>query len=455
MTPRQFEITCFQFAKLLEDVERIRSGAVVAPPLNNVVLEEVEGALGWVRVSKDKNNNNGNVGITTSPTGDPYFWHPATGQLSWIPPQGQDALKSLDMTRLIVTDAVERLKKAAETQLPAVSPAALKAVQASTLASFLDSLAKEQQRAPLEHVGSHVSRVWCSVHACLAASVAELCAPGPPLQAQEPAPAAPAGNIPVQEPSKSDEDMDLEDDFMDYPGILPSAQAAHGGIDTAGFTAPAQQPRLKKRKPSGVRAGRSGNGAEEGDQQPLRKSKKAATGVVGGGKGPSMFNKWAAVRKEMLEDEEGMDNAPSDEDGEERAAWEERRRQREVEIWRAEQLRSGTAAANSNFAPVMGDWRDRLRLKQQQQQQDDGQAHDAQDAKLQIEEERIENPRAEEEPPTEQQDTAVLLTSASMPDLDALSAGLPEGWRAMWDVSSCGLYYGNLVTQATQWERPT
>lgn len=39
-----------------------------------------------------------------------------------------------------------------------------------------------------------------------------------------------------------------------------------------------------------------------------------------------------------------------------------------------------------------------------------------------------------------------MSTNNSMPDLDALSAGLPDGWRAMWDASSKGIYYGNLHT---------
>ncbi len=33
------------------------------------------------------------------------------------------------------------------------------------------------------------------------------------------------------------------------------------------------------------------------------------------------------------------------------------------------------------------------------------------------------------------------------PDLAALSKGLPEGWRAMWDAASGDVYFGNLGTK--------
>ncbi|GFR46642.1 hypothetical protein Agub_g8253, partial [Astrephomene gubernaculifera] len=40
-----------------------------------------------------------------------------------------------------------------------------------------------------------------------------------------------------------------------------------------------------------------------------------------------------------------------------------------------------------------------------------------------------------------------VLNSKTRPDLDALSAGLPAGWRAMWDKGSGDVYYGNLTTR--------
>lgn len=43
-------------------------------------------------------------------------------------------------------------------------------------------------------------------------------------------------------------------------------------------------------------------------------------------------------------------------------------------------------------------------------------------------------------------------SDAAMPDLDALSEGLPPGWRAMWDKTHRRVYFGNLDTQAS-WGR--
>ena len=36
---------------------------------------------------------------------------------------------------------------------------------------------------------------------------------------------------------------------------------------------------------------------------------------------------------------------------------------------------------------------------------------------------------------------------ASKPDLDALSGGLPPGWKALWDKQSGEVYYGNPTTK--------
>ncbi len=42
---------------------------------------------------------------------------------------------------------------------------------------------------------------------------------------------------------------------------------------------------------------------------------------------------------------------------------------------------------------------------------------------------------------------AAAVTYAEKPDLDALSAGLPPGWKALWDKASKELYYGNPSTK--------
>jgi hypothetical protein len=41
------------------------------------------------------------------------------------------------------------------------------------------------------------------------------------------------------------------------------------------------------------------------------------------------------------------------------------------------------------------------------------------------------------------------------PDLKEFSKDLPSGWQAYWDSESGEVYYGNLTTSETSWERPT
>lgn len=85
---------------------------------------------------------------------------------------------------------------------------------------------------------------------------------------------------------------------------------------------------------------------------------------------------------------------------------------------------------------MVGDWRERLKQgtpQQRRQAQGSGAPAEAADAR----------------------DAAPSASSApsgaghNVPDLDALSEGLPPGWRAMWDKTHKRLYYGNLATQAS------
>lgn len=39
------------------------------------------------------------------------------------------------------------------------------------------------------------------------------------------------------------------------------------------------------------------------------------------------------------------------------------------------------------------------------------------------------------------------LKFGSKPDLEALSVGLPPGWKALWDKKSGEIYYGNPSTK--------
>ncbi|KAJ8534408.1 hypothetical protein K7X08_016136 [Anisodus acutangulus] len=146
--------------------------------------------------------------------------------------------------------------------------------------------------------------------------------------------------------------------------------------------------------------------------------KKRTVGVVStlrsNKKVSSLVDKWKAAKEELhAEEEEERESAL------ERL---EKKRQREIEEWRAQQIASGEAKDNANFQPLGGDWRERVKRK------------------------RAENMREAEKQPSEENE---------QPDLDVVSSGLPSGWQAYWDDSSKQVYYGNAMTSETSWNRPT
>ncbi|XP_050237241.1 uncharacterized protein LOC126686965 [Mercurialis annua] len=132
----------------------------------------------------------------------------------------------------------------------------------------------------------------------------------------------------------------------------------------------------------------------------------------------SLVDKWKAAKEELNEnDEDEPENA-----------YEilERKRQREIEEWHAKQIASGEAQDNANFQPLGGDWRERVKRRRAQAAKKAAQAPP-------------EAPAAEKQ----------------KPKLAELSKGLPSGWQAYWDEASKQVYYGNLVTSKTTWDKPT
>ncbi|KAK4363928.1 hypothetical protein RND71_015286 [Anisodus tanguticus] len=127
----------------------------------------------------------------------------------------------------------------------------------------------------------------------------------------------------------------------------------------------------------------------------------------------SLVDKWKAAKEELHAEEEERESALEKL---------EKKRQREIEEWRAQQIASGEAKANANFQPLGGDWRERVKRK------------------------RAEKMKEAEKQPSEENE---------QPDLDVLSRGLPSGWQAYWDDSSKQVYYGNAATSETAWNRPT
>ncbi|GAV59648.1 WW domain-containing protein [Cephalotus follicularis] len=130
----------------------------------------------------------------------------------------------------------------------------------------------------------------------------------------------------------------------------------------------------------------------------------------------SLVDKWKAAKEELNEVEKE----------EPKTALEilEKKRQREIEEWKARQISSGEAKDNANFQPLGGDWRERVKRRRAQA-----------------------SSKAAEAP-------AEATTNGRQPDLAEFSRDLPFGWQVYWDDTSKQVYYGNTITSETTWSRP-
>ncbi|XP_038897770.1 uncharacterized protein LOC120085697 isoform X2 [Benincasa hispida] len=130
----------------------------------------------------------------------------------------------------------------------------------------------------------------------------------------------------------------------------------------------------------------------------------------------SLLDKWKAA-KEELEDEEEPENA-----------YEilERKREREIKEWHAQQIASGDAKENANFQPLGGDWRERVKRR-----------------------------RAQSSSEVAQSPAEASTDGNQQPDLAEISKDLPSGWQVYWDESSKQVYYGNVNTSETSWTKPS
>ncbi|XP_066375710.1 uncharacterized protein [Miscanthus floridulus] len=162
------------------------------------------------------------------------------------------------------------------------------------------------------------------------------------------------------------------------------------------------------------------------NQSKVIRSKKRAVGITSSlrsnKKVSSLVDKWKAAKEELRDEEE--------EEPESALEALERKRQKEIEEWRKQQIASGEAQENANFVPVRGDWHDRVKRR-----------------------------RAEAKKESKDDIVAASLSSSEQhkgpPDLAELSKGLPTGWQAYLDESTNQVYYGNNLTSETSWERPT
>ncbi|KAK9906386.1 hypothetical protein WJX75_000970 [Coccomyxa subellipsoidea] len=187
---------------------------------------------------------------------------------------------------------------------------------------------------------------------------------------------------------------------------IADASAAAAGAPQVPEAEDGEEERKRKREKAGVGTG------------PLAKKKKA---LKVGKATSSLIDKWAAVRKDLVE--EGKEEDVLDADAL------ARKRLREAEEWRLKQLRAGVSSEdNSNFQPLAVDWREKLKTSK----------------KAAAEPKR--KPASVQQAP---------VTYNEKPDLEALSVGLPAGWKALWDKTSKEVYYANPKTKETSWEKPT
>ncbi|XP_010542502.1 PREDICTED: formin-binding protein 4 isoform X2 [Tarenaya hassleriana] len=150
--------------------------------------------------------------------------------------------------------------------------------------------------------------------------------------------------------------------------------------------------------------------------RPKRRPVAVASSLRSNKKVSSLVDKWKAAKEELNESEE--------EEPENAYEILERKRQREIEEWKARQIASGEAKENANFQPLGGDWREKVKRKRQQAAREAG-------------------------------ETKKGKNQQTPDDLTKISANLPSGWQAYWDESSKQIYYGNKATSQTTWTRPT
>ncbi|AQL03242.1 WW domain-containing protein [Zea mays] len=149
----------------------------------------------------------------------------------------------------------------------------------------------------------------------------------------------------------------------------------------------------------------------------VTRNKKRAVGITSSlrsnKKVSSLVDKWKAAKEELRNEEE--------EEPESALEALERKRQKEIEEWRKQQIASGEAQENANFIPVRGDWRDRVKRK-----------------------------RAQAKNESKDDIVAASLGSSEQhkgpPDLAELSKDLPTGWQV--SILDCSISDANILSCA-------
>ncbi|RDX83147.1 hypothetical protein CR513_35969, partial [Mucuna pruriens] len=160
----------------------------------------------------------------------------------------------------------------------------------------------------------------------------------------------------------------------------------------------------------------------------------------------SLVDKWKAAKEELLEEEEEPDSV-----------YEvlERKRQREIEEWRAKQIASGEAKDNANFQPLGGDWYVGLEKPLISHPPIVQLTHNNEISCFVFRREKVKRKRAQAARESVCIPQDAIEHNQQQPDLSEHSKGLPTNWQAYWDDSTKQVYYGNTITSETTWTRPT
>ena len=130
------------------------------------------------------------------------------------------------------------------------------------------------------------------------------------------------------------------------------------------------------------------------------------------------------------------------------------RRAHEVERWKESATRAGGGGGdNPNFTPTVGDWRERAAAARKRRERTDAEAS-VSAAESSGVTTRPNHPSSTAAASVTTTAAADAAAAAAGVDLSAISASLPEGWRAFYEASSGEVYYGDAASGETTWERP-
>jgi len=331
-----------------------------------------------------------------------------------------------DSTPAVPTPTAASTAASATTSYGACSYDAAALAAAAAAGYQYPSLAASGAEAPAYHYSYPYAYTAAAYAAAYAASLpaGSYPHPHPPPLPEEPPPKLPGEESPPLPPAEDGKKSAPEPDTQQPPEPSPAAvddMTDNGAGEPDSW--PAESP---VQESSGSGGGVSESGSTKSKKDGLSNgSKKKGTRKLPKG-ASSLLNKWEAVRNAEREAEETAARAEEEKFD---VVAQKKKREREIEEWRFQQLATGEADGNANFQPLNGDWREKVKRAKQ--------SGNASKAKA------TEGAQPIPAPPV-----------SGKPDLVAAAQGLPVGWQPMWDKTSGEIYYGNLSTGVSHAPRP-